>query len=399
MFATIDAIPDRSTLLVRVDLNSPIEHEQVVDNHRFARHASTIRRLCSSGHRVVLLAHQGRPGRPDCISLASHAELLEAVYDLPVDFCPETIGDRARQAVGELAVASAVLLENVRMHPAELADRTPAEHAASDFVATLAEMADAYVGDAYSVAHRSQASVVGLPLAMDAYAGPVMVEEYQANAAIQDRTFDGPVHMVLGGTKVPDLLRVIRGVGDRVDRFFLGGLIAELCLRAQGYDLGYDVGEDELLDPLWADHADELAAIVDAEADRLVLPVDLAGPGQDSSRSEIAIGVGPKAHSYLDIGSNTVDRYVDALDEAAAVFVKGGLGVFEDERFATGTVSVLRSIADSDAFSVVGGGDTARAIDLYDLDNSAFDHVSIAGGAYVRALAGEPLPGVEVLTQ
>lgn len=399
MFATIDELPDGSTAVVRVDLNSPIEDGEVQDNRRFARHAETIRALCAADHRVVTLAHQGRPGRPDCTSLDGHARILASRYGLPIDHCPETIGETAREAVTALSPGEAVLLENVRMHPAELADRTPAEHASGEFVTALAALGDGYVGDAYSVAHRAQASVVGLPLAMDAYAGPVMLEEYRANAAIQDQRFDGPVVMVLGGTKVPDLLRVIRGVGDRVDTFLLGGVIGELCLRAEGYDLGYDVGDEELFDPLWEEHAEELAALLDAEGDRLELPTDLSGPGPDSERVDVEVGSGPKSRPYYDVGPTTIGRYDDVLAGADAAFVKGGLGVFEDERFADGTVSCLRTIAASDAFSVVGGGDTARAIELYDLDRSAFDHVSIAGGAYVRALAGESLPGVEALTR
>ncbi len=399
MFATIDELPRDSTVLVRVDLNSPIEDGEVQDNRRFACHAETIRALCDAAHRVVAIAHQGRPGQPDCTSLDQHARLLSTGYELPIDHCPETVGKTAREAVRSLAPGEAVLLENVRMHPDELADRTPAEHAETDFVAALASLGDAYVGDAYSVAHRAHASVVGLPLAMDAYAGPVMVDEFRANAAIQERTFDGPVVMVLGGTKVPDLLRVIRGVGDRVDTFLLGGVLGELCLRADGYDLGYDVDDGELFDPLWETHADELAALVAGESDRIELPTDLAGPGPDGERVDVDVGTGPKSHPYYDVGPMTIGRYTDVLADADAAFVKGGLGVFEDERFANGTVSCLRTIAKSGAFSVVGGGDTARAIELYELDRTAFDHVSIAGGAYVRALAGESLPGVDALTR
>lgn len=397
-FLTIDDIGEPTTVLVRADINSPVEDGVVKDNRRFSRHAETLRYLIEHDHKVVLLAHQGRPGRSDHVSLEQHAGILQTHLPTSVSFCPETVGTRVTNAIESLESGSVLVLENVRMHADELADRTPEAHTQSDLVAFLSTVADTYIGDAYSTAHRSHATIVGLPIAMDnVYAGRVMEREFLANSSIQSRTFDGEVTMALGGTKADDLFRVIRGVTDKVDHFLLGGVIGELCLRAMGYDLGYDVAGEELYDDLWAEHEETIHALVDEADGRLVLPVDMAATNSEGERTEVAVDGIAKDRSYLDVGSGTVETFASYIHRSEAVFVKGALGVFEDERFADGTVGLLEAIATSDGFSVVGGGDTSRAVDLYDLDPDAFDHISIAGGAYVRALAGESLPGVALL--
>lgn len=397
-FRTLDEIHDPARVLARVDLNSPVEDGEVQDNRRFSRHAETISELAEAGHRVALLAHQGRPGGADFVSLDQHASILAGHLDRPVAFSQETVGVEADDAIERLSSGDVLLLENVRMEPDELADRSPEEHARSGLVRRLAAMADVYVGDAYSVAHRAHASMVGIPLAMgDAYAGRVMEQEYLANTSIQSRTFDGPVAMVLGGTKADDLIRVIDAVAEVVDRFLLGGVIGELFLRADGHDVGFDVGDMALFDDLWAAHRGDIRDCLDRLEAKLSLPVDLAYADDEANRAERSIEGIRKEHAFLDIGRDTIGRFREELSTADAVFVKGAVGVFEDERFKVGTVQILEAIAESEAFSVVGGGDTSRAIDLYGLEASEFDHVSIAGGAYVRALAGEALPGIEVL--
>lgn len=398
MFRTIEELTAGTTVLTRVDLNSPVIDGEVQDNPRFGRHAETIDRLADAGNRVVVMSHQGRPGSDDFVSLDAHAPILEQYLDRPVTFCPEPFGDKATSAIEGLEAGQVLLLDNVRKADEEMADRTPEEHANSAFVRSLAGVADAYVGDAYSAAHRAHASIVGLPVAIDdVFAGPVMDAEYTANTAIVSRTFDGNVVMVLGGTKADDLIRVIEGVTDRVDTFLLGGVIGELCLRSIGYDVGYDLDGTDIFDPIWENQRQDIAELLATHGDRVVLPVDLAYEGSDGERAERAVEGIEKTEPYFDIGSRTVERFLEEIEGVSAVFVKGALGVFEDERFSNGTVTVLDAIGDSDAFSVVGGGDTSRAIDLYELDAARFDHVSIAGGAYVSALANEPLPGVEVL--
>ncbi|MBP1985764.1 phosphoglycerate kinase [Halolamina salifodinae] len=400
-FATLDTFAERfseSRVLVRLDLNSPIEDGTVQDNRRFERHARTVSELADAGHRVVCLAHQGRPGRDDFAHLDQHAEVLAAHLDGSVQFVDDVCGDEALAAIEAAAPGDVLLLDNVRMHDDELADRDPADHADSELVQRLAGVADAYVNDAYSAAHRGHASLVGFPHVLPAYAGRVMETEYEANSAIASREFDGTVTMAVGGTKATDVIQVMDAIGDKVDAFCLGGIAGELFLRAAGHPVGGDVGDSNRFDEQWERNEETIRAVLDERGDQIHLPLDLAYEGAYGERSEVDLWeVEEKVTSFLDVGGDTVDAYRDIVADSEAVFVKGALGVFEDERFADGTVGVLEAIADTDCFSVIGGGDTSRAIEMYGLDESAFSHVSIAGGAYIRALTGEPLIAVETL--
>jgi phosphoglycerate kinase len=397
-FDTIDDLPAASRVLVRLDLNSPIEDGKPQDNRRFERHAETVRELAEAGHRVVLLAHQGRPGRDDFTSLSGHAELLAEHVDRDVAFVEDTYGEAALSAVDALEAGEVLLLENTRMCDEELPEESPEEKAETEFVQTLAPRFDAYVNDAYSAAHRKHASLVGFPLVLPSYAGRVMEAEYEANTAIATREFDGPVTMVVGGTKATDVIGVMDALDDRVDRFLLGGVAGELFLRAAGHPVGRDVAGLDLFDEQWAANRELIESVLEERGDAIGLATDLAYEGPDGERAEVAVDdIDEKETGYLDVGSATVADYEPAIRESDAVFVKGALGVFEDERFADGTVGVLEAIAETDCFSVVGGGDTSRAIEMYGLSEGDFSHVSIAGGAYIRALTGEPLPAVEVL--
>jgi len=399
MFKTLDDIGSGKRVLVRLDLNSPVEDGIVKDNRRFARHARTVRELVEAGHRVVVMAHQGRPGRDSFVSLDQHADLLAEYVESPVAFVDDVYGDRAVDAIRSLGAGEVLMLENVRMCDDELPEKSPEEHADSEFVRTLAPEFDCYVDDAYSVAHRSHASIVGFPLVLPAYAGRVMAAEYEANSSIANREFDGPVTMVLGGAKATDVIDVMSALDDEIDHYLLGGIVGELFLRAAGYDVGFDVGDGELYDHQWENNEKRIRELLESRGDRIMLPLDLAYEDADEERAEIDVDDVAKTQPLLDVGSATVERYGSVVADSAAVFVKGALGVFEDDRFAHGTVGLLETIATTDCFSVIGGGDTSRAIELYGLQEEYFSHVSIAGGAYVRALTGQSLPGVEVLAQ
>ncbi|MFC6615550.1 phosphoglycerate kinase [Halopenitus salinus] len=397
-FETIDALPADSCVLVRLDLNSPIEDGEPQDNERFARHAETVRELVAAGHRVVCLAHQGRPGNDDFTTLSGHARILAEHVGREVAFVPDTYGPEAIEAIEDVEPGEVLLLENVRMCEGELPEEDPETKADTEFVRTLAPRFDAYVCDAYSAAHRSHASLVGFPLALPAYAGRVMETEYEANTAIATREFDGRVTMVVGGTKATDVIDVMDALGDRVDRFLLGGVAGELFLRAAGHPVGYDLEGMDRFDDQWERNHGTIESLLEEYGDRITLAVDLAYEDAEGDRGEVAVeSIAEKETAYLDVGTETVMAYEPVIADSEAVFLKGALGVFEDERFAVGTVGVLEAMAETDCFSVVGGGDTARAIRLYDLDEDDFSHVSIAGGAYIRALTGEPLAAVEAL--
>ncbi|QZP37280.1 phosphoglycerate kinase [Halobaculum magnesiiphilum] len=396
-FRTLDDLPAEQRVLVRLDLNSPVEDGVVQDNRRFSRHAVTVSELAETGHRIALMAHQGRPGRDTFVSLEQHADILAEHAGVDVDFVADTFGDETLAAVRDLDAGDVLLLENTRMTDDELPEKEPEEHADSDFVRTLAPEFDAYVNDAYSAAHRKHASLVGFPLRLPSYAGRVMQTEYEANTAIAEREFDGDVTMVVGGTKATDVIGVMEALDEKVDRFLLGGVAGELFLRAAGYPVGEDV-DTELFDEQWDANEETIRSVLEERREQVTLASDLAYEDAEGERAEIDMDdIVEKTQAFLDIGSGTVADYEPAIRDSEAVFVKGALGVFEDERFSVGTVGVLEAIADTDCFSVVGGGDTSRAITMYGMAEDDFSHVSIAGGAYIRALTGEPLPAVELL--
>jgi phosphoglycerate kinase len=399
-YRTLDDLSDGQTVLARVDLNSPVSVGVVEDNRRFSRHAKTVRELLDRDHAVALLAHQGRPGRDTFLPLNQHAEILAEHLDHHVEHVPGTYDRTALDAIQDLEGGEVILLENVRMTDDELPERPPEDHADSAFVGTLASRFDAYVGDAYSTAHRKHASIVGFPLEMDAYAGRVMQTEFEANSAVATREFDGEVTMVAGGTKATDVIEVMTALKDRVDNFLLGGVVGELFLRAVGYDVGRDIDEDDLYESQWRANRDRINSLIESHPSDLVFPTDLAYADGTDERAEVTVAdVKNKDHDYLDIGTDTAEQFADIAANSEAVFVKGALGLFEDERFSLGTVRVLDALARGDCFSVVGGGDTSRAIEMYGMDEADFSHVSIAGGAYINALTGASLPGVDVLRQ
>ena len=398
-FNTIDDLDDAQRVLVRLDLNSPVEDGEVQDNRRFSRHAETVGELADEGHRVVLMAHQGRPGRDTFVSLKQHAGILGGYIDHEVGFVDDTYGDDALDAIDSLEAGEILLLENTRMCDDELPEEAPEVKADTEFVETLAPQFDAYINDAYSAAHRKHASLVGFPLVLPAFAGRVMETEYEANTAIANREFDGQVTMLVGGTKATDVIGVMETLGEKIDTFCLGGIASHLFLRAAGYDVGYDRHEDlDLYDSQWANNEDVIRRLLEERRDQIELPVGLAYEDDDGERAEhTREELDAANYDYMDISETTVEKYDPTIRNSDAVFLKGALGVFEEEKFSAGTVGAVKAIAETDCFSVVGGGDTSRSIEMYGMDEDDFDHVSIAGGAYIRALTGDDLPGVELL--
>mgnify|MGYP000692927790 CR=1 FL=1 len=243
-FHTTDELDPGQRLLVRIDVNAPIEDGEVQSTRRFERHAESIRELLDAGHALAIMAHQGRPGRDTFTTLEQHAFVLSDLVGEQIEYVPSTFGEEAVEAITDLepnpdaadvaeddpgddATGDAILLENVRMVDGELPEEPPEVKAQTDFVRTLANAFDAYVNDGYSVAHRSHASIVGFPEVMDAYAGPVMADEYEYNTSVERREFDGDVTMVLGGTKAEDVIAAMDNLEDTVDTFLLGGVVGD----------------------------------------------------------------------------------------------------------------------------------------------------------------------------
>ncbi len=393
----IDNVSD-ADVLARIDINSPVEDGEVQDNKRFERHAETVQELMAANDRVVLMAHQGRPGRDTHVSLEQHADILEEHAGVPVRHVGDTAGEDAVTAIKESDGEEALLLENVRFLEAELENREPEEHAESELVQTLHEHFDAYVNDAFSAAHRPHASLVGFPPVMDAYAGTVMADEWEHTSTLRNG-LDGRTAMLVGGKKASDVIEVMERLADDVDDFLVAGLVGELFLRAEGHDVGYDVRQDDtFMHEQWMANRDRIKHLMQEHRDKLHLPRDLAFHNGGAVREEVPVEEAAKEKPYWDVGKRTVEAFVPVIESADAVFVKGAPGVFEDEKFRYGATKLLEAIQGCE-FSVVGGGDTARAVDLCGLDEDGFSHVSIAGGAYIRALTGEELPAVTALKE
>jgi phosphoglycerate kinase len=380
-----------ATLGVRVDINSPLAGGELADDSRVRAHLETLSELLDRGARVAVLAHQGRPGGDEFATLASHATRLDELLDAPVDYCDATFTAAARERINALEDGECVVLENTRFYSEEYMEFDPEAAADTHLVRRLAPALDAFVNDAFAAAHRSQPSLVGFPHRVPGYAGRVMEQELEVLGSIESTPT--PRVYALGGAKIVDSLDVARSVLERglADHVLVSGIVGNAFLLADGVQLGaasaHVVNER-------SDRAVKRAGdLLDEFGSRIHLPRDVAVE-RDGERVELDLGALPSQNAAMDIGAKTIAAYGELLDDAGTAVLNGPAGVFEDERFATGTRELYEAATRS-GYSIVGGGDTAAA--LRRLGVEGFDHVSTGGGAALRMLTGEPLPAVEVL--
>lgn len=376
-------------VLVRADLNVPLDGGRVADDLRIESSLPTLRHLLGAGAKVTVCSHLGRPGgAPDqALSLRPVADRLGQLLGQPVAFSGDVVGDDARAMSKGLAPGEVALLENLRFDPGEKANDEA-------FVTALTWFGDAYVNDAFGAAHRAHASVVGAAELLPAYAGELLVRELEVLGHLLEDP-PRPYVAVLGGAKVSDKLGVLRNLLDRVDAIAVGGAMCFTFLAAEGRDVGGSRVEH--------DQIGTVSEIVTAARDRGVevhLPTDVVIArefAEDAEPSTVELGSGvPSDAMGLDVGPATADAYAEVIRRAGSVFWNGPMGVFEWEAFAGGTRAVADAMGAADGFTVVGGGDSAAAIRRFGLADEV-DHVSTGGGAALELLEGIELPGVAAL--
>ncbi|MBV9162770.1 MAG: phosphoglycerate kinase [Pseudonocardiales bacterium] len=381
------------TVLVRADLNVPLDGAKITDEGRIRASVPTLRALTGAGARVVVTAHLGRPkGAPDPVySLAPVAARLSELMGAPVTAATDVVGDSARAAVAGLASGAVALLENVRFDPRETSKDAAERGALADELAALAGPDGAFVSDGFGVVHRVQASVVDVAQRLPGYAGTLVLAELTTLRRLTE-TPGRPYAVVLGGSKVSDKLAVIETLLPKVDILLIGGGMCFTFLASQDHPVGAS-----LLEP---DMVEVCARLLKASGDTIRLPRDVVIADEFAAHANtrtVAAEDIPDGWMGLDIGPDTVRDFAAALAGAATVFWNGPMGVFELVPFAAGTRGVAETIAGLGAFSVVGGGDSAAAVRLLGLPEDGFSHISTGGGASLEFLEGKTLPGVAVL--
>ncbi|MFQ6095386.1 MAG: phosphoglycerate kinase [Candidatus Bathyarchaeia archaeon] len=400
-FLTIDDFEfERKTVLLRVDFNSPVDPEtkKVLDDTRIRAHGeTTIKELSDKGAKVVILAHQGRPGGPDFIPLKQHAEILSRVLGKPVKYVDDLIGEKAQKAVKELKNGEILVLDNVRKFPGERKKGTPEEHARTELVQNLAPLADVFVNDAFSAAHRSHVSVVGFTAVLPSAAGRIMERELKALSRVLESP-EKPCVFIFGGAKADDSLKISQYVlkNDIADYILTGGIIGHLFLAAKDFDLGKP--NMELLEKQGVlNLIPGIRELMESYPGKVKVPIDLAME-IDGRRKEISVDELPTDHPILDIGTETVKEYSRIIGEAKSIVISGPPGVYERDQFMKGTKGIFEAVAASEAFSLVGGGHTVAAVRELGLADK-MGYISTAGGALIEFLMGGRLPGVIALEE
>jgi phosphoglycerate kinase len=393
--ATIDDLGDLrgKRVLVRSDLNVPLDGETISDDGRIRASLPTIRRLVDRGARVAVVAHLGRPkGKPDpAYSLAPVAKRLGELLGRPVAFAADTVGPSARETVEGLADGEVAVLENVRFNAGETS-KDDGERAA--FAAELASLADVFVSDGFGVVHRKQASVYDVAQLLPHAMGGLVAAEIDVLRRLTEDP-ERPYAVVLGGSKVSDKLGVIDNLLGKADRLLIGGGMVFTFLKAQGHEVGSSLLEEDQVEV-----CAEYLRRAEESGVQLLLPTDIVvAPSfaADAPPTVVPADDMPGDQMGLDIGPDSAAAFAAALTDARTVFWNGPMGVFEFDAFAGGTRAVAQALTGIDGLSVVGGGDSAAAVRKLGFDEAAFGHISTGGGASLEYLEGKQLPGIDVL--
>ncbi len=396
-FNTIDDFDiEDKTVLVRIDINSPVDPSSgiILDDTRLKLHTQTVKELSNKGAKVVLLAHQSRPGKKDFTTLSQHAQALSDILNLRVKYADSLFSNAAKEAIKSLKPHEILLLENARFFSEESLSRTPEEQSKTLLVRHLSPLIDYFVNDAFAAAHRSQASLVGFTVDTPSAAGRVMEKEL---TVIQDAldNVEHPCVFLLGGMKPEDSIDVMENVlsNGTADSILTTGIVGNIVLWAAGVDIG-QVNKDFIASRGYGDMVEKAKELIDRFGDKVKYPIDVACD-IDGQRVDIDFKEIPNK-SIFDIGVKTISYYAKEIRDAKYIFANGPAGVFEDPKFSMGTEDLINAMATSKGFTLIGGGHIAAATAGLGLEEH-MSHLSSGGGACISMLAGKKLAAVEAL--
>jgi phosphoglycerate kinase len=388
---------ENKTVLLRVDFNMPLDKKtlNITDDTRIRLALPTIKELVDKKAKTVILAHQGKQGSWDFISLQQHAQTLQKLLGKPVTFVDDIFGDKAKNAIKIMKPGNVVFLDNVRKYAAETEKKKPDEHAQSDLVKNLAPLADFYVNDAFAAAHRAQCSLTGFTAVLPSAAGRLMEKELTSLEKVVNKP-EKPSVFLFGGAKFADgIVTIDRLLSNKTaDHVLLTGLTANAFLKAKGVNLGKkneEVFGEEGTPEIFSD----IKNVYTKFEKQIHLPMDFAVE-ENGKRKEIGLASLPVEKNLFDIGEKTIQQYARLLGTARTIFISGPCGVYENPLFRKGTEEIFKFITQTSAFSIAGGGHTVAAIEQMKL-REKISHISTGGGALEKFMMGEKLAVVEAL--
>ena len=388
---------ENKTILLRVDFNMPLDKKtlDILDTTRIKRVLPTIKELINKNAKTVIIAHQGRHGDWDFTNMQKHAKVLEKLIGKKVKFVDDIFGKKAKTAIKGMKPGDVIMLDNVRKYIDETEKKTPEEHAQSELVQNLYPLADYFVNDAFAAAHRKQCSLTGFTVVLPSAAGRLMQKELETLSKIIANP-EKPSVFLFGGAKFSDVIVTIERLLENktADKIILTGLPANAFLKAEGIKLG-DKNEEMLAKEGTSENYEEIKKILTKYKSSIYLPLDFAQQS-NTFRNEIDISQLPTQYNLFDIGEKTINNFKHIISDAKTVFLSGPCGVFENPAFMKGTQEIFTHVANSQVFSIVGGGHTVAAIEKLGLENK-ISHISTGGGALEKFMMGEKLPAIEAL--
>lgn len=407
MFLTMDDFDFKGkTVVLRVDINSPIDVNMgiILDDTRIRACYDTVKELSDKGAKVVILAHQSRPGKKDFTTLESHAKRFSEILGKDIEYVDDIFGSHARNSVLNMNDGDIILLENVRLCSEEVLkewskweDITPKKQAKTLLVKKLYPLFDYFINDAFAAAHRAQPSLVGFAYRIPMIAGRIMEKEIKILSKVLKNP-ERPSIFVLGGAKADDSIEVTKNVlrNNYADRVLTTGIVANIFLMAKGYKMGPN--EKVIEDMGYLDQVEIAKELLDEFGDKIVIPID-AALNVDGNRVEAVLKLEEDIkYPIYDLGEKTIELYDKIIKEAKTIVANGPAGVFENKNFLKGTEGILRSITESEGFSVIGGGHLSAAAEVIGVADQ-IDHISTGGGACIEFLAGKRLPVIEILKE